>query len=175
MVTINSSLAFEVQPLEDYNHPQEDMGEVGGGSGGGSDQDLHLLFSADTSEGNGARSCGVSHAAVPPIHSSSHMRRVSSNSNYHDALHPQIFHVFSVFQSKRDILSETKYIELVLVADHQEVSENTTANDNKNDLININNFFIYIFSSLATHNVNGAKKELSKDEETVLGGLLVAG
>ncbi|XP_056900539.1 disintegrin and metalloproteinase domain-containing protein 15 isoform X4 [Takifugu flavidus] len=97
VVTINSSLAFEVQPLEDYNHPQEDMGEVGGGSGGGSDQDLHLLFSTDTSEGNGARSCGVSHAAVPPIHSSSHMRR-----------------------SKRDILSETKYIELVLVADHQE-------------------------------------------------------
>lgn len=34
---------------------------------------------------------------------------------------------FSVFQSKRDILSETKYIELVLVADHQEVSERTTA------------------------------------------------
>uniref|UniRef100_H2THH9 ADAM metallopeptidase domain 15 n=1 Tax=Takifugu rubripes TaxID=31033 RepID=H2THH9_TAKRU len=97
VVTINSSLAFEVQPLEDYNHPQEDVGEVGGGSGGGSDQDLHLLFSTDTSEGNGARSCGVSHAAVPPIHSSSHMRR-----------------------SKRDILSETKYIELVLVADHQE-------------------------------------------------------
>lgn len=31
-----------------------------------------------------------------------------------------------VFQSKRDILSETKYIELVLVADHQEVSERTT-------------------------------------------------
>lgn len=26
-------------------------------------------------------------------------------------------------QKKRDILSETKYIELVLVADHQEVSE----------------------------------------------------
>lgn len=26
-------------------------------------------------------------------------------------------------QRKRDILSETKYIELVLVADHQEVSE----------------------------------------------------
>lgn len=68
-----------------------------------------------------------------------------------------------MFQSKRDILSETKYIELVLVADHQEVSENTTADDNKND------FFIYIVSngsqphqgvaSLATHNVNGAQKQ----------------
>lgn len=91
-----------------------------------------------------------------------------------------------MFQSKRDILSETKYIELVLVADHQEVSESTTANDNKNDLLtNINDFFIHIFSnepwshlgvaSLATHNVNGAKKELSKVEGTVLGGLLGAG
>lgn len=170
MVTINSSLAFEVQPLEDYNHPQEDIGEEGGGSGGGSDQDLHLLFSTDASEGNGARSCGVSHAAVPPIHSSSHMHRVSENSNYHDALHPQRFHLFYVFQSKRDILSETKYIELVLVADHQEVSENTTADDNKNDLLtNINYFFIYIVSngsqgvaSLATHSVNGAKKRAFK-------------
>lgn len=75
-----------------------------------------------------------------------------------------------MFQSKRDILSETKYIELVLVADHQEVSESTTANANKNDLLtNINNFFIYIFSngsqphqgvaSLVTHNV---KMELKK-------------
>lgn len=35
--------------------------------------------------------------------------------------------VLPVFQSKRDILSETKYIELVLVADHQEVSERTIA------------------------------------------------
>lgn len=75
-----------------------------------------------------------------------------------------------MFQSKRDILSETKYIELVLVADHQEVSESTTANDNKNDLLtNINNFFIYILSngsqphqgvaSLATHNVKMELKE----------------
>lgn len=75
-----------------------------------------------------------------------------------------------MLQTKRDILSETKYIELVLVADHQEVSERTTANDNKNDLLtNINDFFIYVFSngshphqrvaSLATHNVNMELKE----------------
>lgn len=112
VVAINSTLTFEVQPLEYYTHPQ--------GGGGG---DLHLLFTTNTSEGQGPRSCGVSHAAIPPIHSSSHMRRVSWNSNSHDALHPHRLHIFSVFQSKRDILSETKYIELVLVADHQEVSK----------------------------------------------------
>lgn len=43
--------------------------------------------------------------------------------------------VFCVFQRKRDILSETKYIELVLVADHQEVSERTTAHHNNRELI----------------------------------------
>lgn len=48
-------------------------------------------------EGGGAGGCGVSHTAVPPIHSSTHTHR-----------------------RRRDILSETKYIELVLVADHQE-------------------------------------------------------
>lgn len=74
-----------------------------------------------------------------------------------------------MFQSKRDILSETKYIELVLVADHQEVSENTTANDNKNDLTNINDFFIYIVSNGSQLHQGVASLATHK------GGLLVAG
>ncbi|CAF95170.1 unnamed protein product [Tetraodon nigroviridis] len=88
VVTVNSTLTIELQP-------------AGGGAAGA---DLHLVFSTSPSEDSGTRSCGLSRAAVPPIHSSSHTRR-----------------------SKRDILTETKYIELVLVADHQEVSERTTA------------------------------------------------
>uniref|UniRef100_H3CL06 ADAM metallopeptidase domain 15 n=1 Tax=Tetraodon nigroviridis TaxID=99883 RepID=H3CL06_TETNG len=81
VVTVNSTLTIELQP-------------AGGGAAGA---DLHLVFSTSPSEDSGTRSCGLSRAAVPPIHSSSHTRR-----------------------SKRDILTETKYIELVLVADHQE-------------------------------------------------------
>lgn len=48
-----------------------------------------------------------------------------------------MFEVVAVFdpvllclQTKRDILSETKYIELVLVADHQEVREVLLLNTN---------------------------------------------
>lgn len=44
---------------------------------------------------------------------------------------------FPAFQSKRDILSETKYIELVLVADHQEVSERTTATNNRSNFLSV--------------------------------------
>ncbi|XP_039887113.1 disintegrin and metalloproteinase domain-containing protein 12 isoform X3 [Simochromis diagramma] len=115
IVALNATLSFELQPQEEHHHhhhqareEEEEEGAGGesggggrnGGSGGGGDDDeggVHLLFSTTPLEDDAAGGCGVSHTAVPPIHSSTHTHR-----------------------TKRDILSETKYIELVLVADHQE-------------------------------------------------------
>uniref|UniRef100_A0AAZ1XTC9 ADAM metallopeptidase domain 15 n=1 Tax=Oreochromis aureus TaxID=47969 RepID=A0AAZ1XTC9_OREAU len=115
IIALNSTLSFELQPQEEHHHhhhqtseEEEEEGAGGesggggrnGGSGGGGDDDdgeVHLLFSTTPLEGDAAGGCGVSHTSVPPIHSSTHTHR-----------------------TKRDILSETKYIELVLVADHQE-------------------------------------------------------
>ncbi|KAM4735971.1 disintegrin and metalloproteinase domain-containing protein 12 isoform 2-T2 [Anableps anableps] len=61
------------------------------------EEDAHLLFSASPLEGTATAGCGVPPTSDPPFFSWSHARR-----------------------TKRDILSETKYVELVLVADHQE-------------------------------------------------------
>ncbi|XP_071324860.1 disintegrin and metalloproteinase domain-containing protein 15 isoform X3 [Trachinotus anak] len=115
VIAINSTLSFELQPQDDGHHHQtlhqgeeeggggESGGDGsggsggGGGGGGGDEEGVHLLYSTSPLEGGGAGGCGVSHTAVPPIHSSTHTHR-----------------------RKRDILSETKYIELVLVVDHQE-------------------------------------------------------
>uniref|UniRef100_UPI0037E8E9D3 disintegrin and metalloproteinase domain-containing protein 12 isoform X2 n=1 Tax=Semicossyphus pulcher TaxID=241346 RepID=UPI0037E8E9D3 len=108
IIAINSTLSFELQPQGNDHHHHHYQGEEGrggesgrdgsGGSGGGEDEEgVHLLFSTSPLEGGSAGGCGVSHTAVPPIHSSTRTHR-----------------------RKRDILSETKYIELVLVADHQE-------------------------------------------------------
>ncbi|XP_077950391.1 disintegrin and metalloproteinase domain-containing protein 12 isoform X3 [Gasterosteus aculeatus] len=105
LIAFNSTLSFELQPQEDLHLHQQWGGEGGGGSGGsgggggGGDEEggVHLLFSTSPREGDATGGCGVSHTAVPPLHSSTHTHR-----------------------RKRDILSETKYIELVLVADHQE-------------------------------------------------------
>ncbi|XP_035020010.1 disintegrin and metalloproteinase domain-containing protein 15 isoform X2 [Hippoglossus stenolepis] len=110
VIAINSTLSFELQPQEDdHHHPHQQGEEEGGGgesggdgsegSGGGEggEEGVHLLFSTSPLEGDVAGGCVVSHTALPPIHSFTHTHR-----------------------KKRDILSETKYIELVLVADHQE-------------------------------------------------------
>ncbi|XP_042345655.1 LOW QUALITY PROTEIN: disintegrin and metalloproteinase domain-containing protein 15 [Plectropomus leopardus] len=112
IIAFNSTLSFELQPQEDDHHHQGQEEERGGGEsggdgsggsggggggGGGDEEGVHLLYSTSPLEGDSAGGCGVSHTAVPPIHSSTHTHR-----------------------GKRDILSETKYIELVLVADHQE-------------------------------------------------------
>ncbi|XP_074539619.1 disintegrin and metalloproteinase domain-containing protein 12 isoform X2 [Halichoeres trimaculatus] len=114
VIAINSTLSFELKPQEDQHHLHQHQGEEqgaggesggdgsggsggGGGAGGEDGEEVHLLFSTSPLEGDSAGGCGVSHTPVPPIHSSSHTHR-----------------------RKRDILSETKYIELVLVADHQE-------------------------------------------------------
>ncbi|XP_062848487.1 disintegrin and metalloproteinase domain-containing protein 12 isoform X2 [Trichomycterus rosablanca] len=73
---------------------EEDEGpEKNGGSG---EQGMHKFYPTHhlSSESGG---CGVSHTPVPPIQ-----------------VAPQIH------RAKRDILTETKYIELVLVADHKE-------------------------------------------------------
>ncbi|XP_076742403.1 disintegrin and metalloproteinase domain-containing protein 12 isoform X2 [Maylandia zebra] len=106
IVALNATLSFELQPQEEHHHhhhqarEEEEEKGAGGESGGGGEDDeggVHLLFSTTPLEDDAAGGCGVSHTAVPPIHSSTHTHR-----------------------TKRDILSETKYIELVLVADHQE-------------------------------------------------------
>ncbi|KAM4581533.1 disintegrin and metalloproteinase domain-containing protein 12 isoform 2-T2 [Odontesthes bonariensis] len=105
IIALNSTLSFELQPQDDEHHHHPQGGEQwgggsgsGSGSGGGGDgEGVHLLFSTSPLEGDGAGGCGVSHTAVPPIYSSTRTTR-----------------------TKRDILTETKYIELVLVADHQE-------------------------------------------------------
>ncbi|XP_039973272.1 disintegrin and metalloproteinase domain-containing protein 12 isoform X3 [Xiphias gladius] len=123
VIAINSTMSFELQPQEDGRHHQdlrrqqgeeeggggESGGDGSGGSGGGAgdEEGVHLLFSTSSLEGDSAGGCGVSHDAVPPIHSSTHTHR-----------------------RKRDILSETKYVELVLVADHQEFL-NYQKNNNK--------------------------------------------
>lgn len=106
VIAINSTLSYELRPQEDDHHPRGEEGGGGesgtdgsggsGGGGGGDEGGVHLLFSTSPLEGDGAGGCGLSHT-VPPIHSSTHTHR-----------------------TKRDILSETKYIELVLVADNQE-------------------------------------------------------
>lgn len=65
-------------------------GSGGGGGGGDEEEGLHLLFSTSPLEGDGAGGCGVSHTAVPPIHSSTHTHRVSPptlNHYSHDAFH----------------------------------------------------------------------------------------
>ncbi|XP_053288866.1 disintegrin and metalloproteinase domain-containing protein 15 isoform X4 [Pleuronectes platessa] len=110
VIAINSTLSFELQPQEDdHQHPdQQGQEEWGGGESGedgsegsggreGGEEGVHLLFSTSPLEGDVAGGCVVSHTALPPIHSFTHTHR-----------------------KKRDILTETKYIELVLVADHQE-------------------------------------------------------
>ncbi|XP_045900594.1 disintegrin and metalloproteinase domain-containing protein 12 isoform X2 [Micropterus dolomieu] len=106
VIAINSTLSYELRPQEDDHHPRGEEGGGGesgtdgsggsGGGGGGDEGGVHLLFSTSPLEGDGGGGCGLSHT-VPPIHSSTHTHR-----------------------TKRDILSETKYIELVLVADNQE-------------------------------------------------------
>ncbi|XP_068585947.1 disintegrin and metalloproteinase domain-containing protein 15 isoform X2 [Cebidichthys violaceus] len=109
LIAFNSTLSFELQPQEDLHpHQQgrggEEEGDGSGGSGGGGgggeeEGGVHLLFSTTPLEGDGAGGCGVSHTAVPPLHSATHTH---------------------THRRRRDILSETKYIELVLVVDHQE-------------------------------------------------------
>ncbi|XP_062320982.1 disintegrin and metalloproteinase domain-containing protein 15 isoform X1 [Osmerus eperlanus] len=92
VVAINSTLSFELRPEED--HEAEESGEQ---SGGGQEEGMLLLLPTTPLESSGLGGCGVSHTPVPPLHVVPHVHR-----------------------SKRDILSETKYIELVLVADHKE-------------------------------------------------------
>ncbi|XP_035463787.2 disintegrin and metalloproteinase domain-containing protein 15 isoform X4 [Scophthalmus maximus] len=101
VIAINATLSYELQPQDNPLHQQGAEEEGGGGGSGGGDEEeggVHLLFSTGPLEGDGAAGCGVSHTPIPPIHSFTHTHR-----------------------KKRDILSETKYIELVLVVDHQEV------------------------------------------------------
>ncbi|XP_051575468.1 disintegrin and metalloproteinase domain-containing protein 15-like isoform X2 [Myxocyprinus asiaticus] len=90
VIVINATLSFELHPDEEEVNKDEE------GSGEMEDGFMHVIYLThqQTSE---SRDCGVSHTFIPPIQ-----------------IIPQ------THRSKRDILSETKYIELVLVADHKE-------------------------------------------------------
>ncbi|XP_062271302.1 disintegrin and metalloproteinase domain-containing protein 12 isoform X2 [Scomber scombrus] len=120
VITINSTLSFELQPQEDEPPPhqeEEEEGEGGAGSGGsggggGGGGRIHLLYSSSSLESNGGGDCGVSHSSIPPLHSSTHTHR-----------------------RRRDILSERKYIELVLVVDHQEFLNYQKNNRNNETII----------------------------------------
>ncbi|XP_054916947.1 LOW QUALITY PROTEIN: disintegrin and metalloproteinase domain-containing protein 15-like [Poeciliopsis prolifica] len=79
--------------LELQPEVRERLEEQGGGA---EEEDVHLLFSAGPLEGATAN-CAVPHTPSSPSSTRSVGRR-----------------------TKRDILSETKHVELVLVADHQE-------------------------------------------------------
>ncbi|XP_056331903.1 disintegrin and metalloproteinase domain-containing protein 15 isoform X1 [Danio aesculapii] len=91
VIVINATLSFELLPEGEEEHVKDDEG-----SGEMEEGEMHAIYSTHppTSE---SRDCGVSHTSIPPIQIIPHTHR-----------------------SKRDILSETKYIELVLVADHKE-------------------------------------------------------
>ncbi|XP_063054649.1 disintegrin and metalloproteinase domain-containing protein 12 isoform X3 [Engraulis encrasicolus] len=102
VILINSTLSYELQPEEEE---EEDEDWAGSGdhhrSGGGApeknqEQGMHLLYSTHQRAAS-AGGCGVSHTPVPPLYAPPPVHR-----------------------HKRDILTETKYIELVLVADNKE-------------------------------------------------------
>ncbi|XP_052434795.1 disintegrin and metalloproteinase domain-containing protein 12-like isoform X6 [Carassius gibelio] len=90
VIVINATLSFELLPEEEKHVKEEER------SGDMGEGWMHVIYPThpQTSE---SRDCGVSHTSIPPI---------------------QI--IPRTHRSKRDILSETKYIELVLVADHKE-------------------------------------------------------
>ncbi|XP_020777924.1 disintegrin and metalloproteinase domain-containing protein 15 isoform X2 [Boleophthalmus pectinirostris] len=90
VIILNATLSLELQPEE------QETGSKVLETGSCKEPDvLHLLFSSGPAEGARETSCGVTHTA-PPTSPQQHHRR------------------------RRDVLTETKYIELVLVVDHQE-------------------------------------------------------
>ncbi|XP_055083610.1 disintegrin and metalloproteinase domain-containing protein 15 isoform X1 [Periophthalmus magnuspinnatus] len=90
VIALNATLSLELQPQE------QETGSTVQETGSGEEPDaLHLLFSSGRAEGVREASCGVTYTAPPTP--------------------PQLHH-----RRRRDILTETKYIELVLVVDHQE-------------------------------------------------------
>ncbi|XP_030214830.1 disintegrin and metalloproteinase domain-containing protein 15 isoform X3 [Gadus morhua] len=91
VVALNATLSWELRPAD------PPAGGKGGGGGGGAAAGVHLMYRTGPLEGSGPGDCGVSRGPVPPLHAAPHTPRL-----------------------RRDLVSETKYIELVLVADHQE-------------------------------------------------------
>ncbi|KAI4892414.1 hypothetical protein NFI96_019350 [Prochilodus magdalenae] len=91
VIFINASLSFELAPEE-----QGEDASVEGSGRAEEEKGVHLLYPTHQSSSSSG-GCGVSHTSIPPIQIIPHVHR-----------------------GKRDILSETKYIELVLVADHKE-------------------------------------------------------
>ncbi|KAL6488498.1 hypothetical protein MHYP_G00022390 [Metynnis hypsauchen] len=91
VIFINASLSFELQPDD-----EEDDGGVEGSGRSEEEKGMHLLYPTQHLS-SASSGCGISHTFIPPIQIIPHVHR-----------------------TKRDILSETKYIELVLVTDHKE-------------------------------------------------------
>ncbi|XP_061097096.1 disintegrin and metalloproteinase domain-containing protein 15 isoform X2 [Conger conger] len=91
VIVINAMVGFELLP-------EEKAKAKGWKKSGGEEEEegMHLLYPSHRLESR-TGGCGVSHTQVPPLSAVPHVHR-----------------------SKRDILSETKYIELVLVVDHKE-------------------------------------------------------
>ncbi|XP_059363927.1 disintegrin and metalloproteinase domain-containing protein 15-like isoform X6 [Carassius carassius] len=90
VIVINATLSFELHPEEEKHDREEE------GRGEMEEGWMHGIYPTD-SQTSKSKDCGVSHTSIPPIQIIPHTHR-----------------------SKRDILSETKYIELVLVVDHKE-------------------------------------------------------
>ncbi|XP_061649906.1 disintegrin and metalloproteinase domain-containing protein 15 isoform X4 [Phyllopteryx taeniolatus] len=95
VIAVNASLSFEVQPQELRHNGEGGEASAGGGEYVGH----HLIFSSGPVADEAVRGCGVTHER--------------GDTRRHAGAHAQ-------HRNKRDLLSETKYIELVLVADHQE-------------------------------------------------------
>ncbi|XP_064201530.1 disintegrin and metalloproteinase domain-containing protein 15-like isoform X2 [Anguilla rostrata] len=94
VVAINSTLSFELEPEEEEGEGQEEDAEER--SGGEKEEGVHVVYSARQLPSLPGI-CGVPHQPVPTLDV---------------PLQPH--------RSKRDVLGETKYIELVLVVDHSE-------------------------------------------------------
>ncbi|KAJ8398484.1 hypothetical protein AAFF_G00427390 [Aldrovandia affinis] len=93
VIVINATLSFELLPEEEEEHEGREWSE---GVEEEEEEGMHLLYAAHQLESQ-MGGCGVSHTPLTPL-----------------VAPPQLH------RSKRDILSETKYIELVLVVDHKE-------------------------------------------------------
>ncbi|KAJ8273597.1 hypothetical protein GJAV_G00103420 [Gymnothorax javanicus] len=94
VIVINSTLSFELEPEEEGGRAREEDAKMQ--SEGTKEEGWHLLYPPRqlwSEDGN----CGVSHQPRPVLDAPLKMHR-----------------------HKRDILNETKYIELVLVVDHSE-------------------------------------------------------
>lgn len=75
IIVINSTLSFELQPLDLLKGEELEEGSAsgsGGGERGEKEEGLHLVFSTSPLESKVAGDCGVSHTSVPALHHATH-------------------------------------------------------------------------------------------------------